>query len=141
MGIIFISCFFLILFLIHISEPLQHLLTPPSKYTQNTISVCSLVLPPLGPHRCLSGLGWDCCSSLLTGLLLPLPLSVSLQHSSQDGHANNQTSNINTLLKITNIRSETGSIAIYPPNIKWITRKFYEQPYMDNFSNLNGKIP
>ena len=75
LGIIFMSYFFLILFLIHISEPLQHLLTPPSKYTQNMLSVCSLVLPPLGPHRFLSGLGWDCSShwsaSALASFSLP----------------------------------------------------------------------
>lgn len=66
-------------------------------HLQNTLRIWSLVqpflLPPPGPsHSCSSWLG--CCSNLLTGLLLPLPLSVYLQHNSQNDHVKNQTSKI-----------------------------------------------
>ena len=68
-------------------------------HLQNTPRICSVsalsschLLVRIAFCQVLAG------TVLLTGLLLPLPLSVSLQHSSQDGHAKNQTSNINTLL-------------------------------------------
>lgn len=38
---------------------------------------------------------------------------------------------------MTNVWKGRGSTALHPPNTEWTTRRFYDQPYVHHFSNLN----